>query len=1419
MSVQRKCYLGLDLGSTAVKAALLDSDGDVLLTRYERHHGRAQHVATDLLRNLLADTSRGTIVRAAVTGSAGRSLADTLGIPFYNEVVALSAALGRYHREFRTAIEVGGTDAKIIELAAAGANDGAVFSNFSMTGDCAAGTGSFLDQQATRLGVPIEDAFGRMALRSEKPPRVAGRCSVFAKSDMIHLQQQAVPDYDIVAGLCFGMARNLKATLARGRDLVPPVALVGGVAANAGMVRAFREVFEFSEDQFRVPEHHATLPAIGAVLCALADASGDTPPVEWDTVTLDRLETHNETRVGHLPPLQAPTGYLPSQMAPVPEGKMIDVYLGLDVGSISTNLVLLTPEGDLVAKLYLMTAGRPIEAVRSGLRQLGHQWGNRVRVLGAATTGSGRYLTGDIVGADVVRNEITAQARGAVHVHPDVDTIFEIGGQDSKYIRLRGGVVVDFEMNHVCAAGTGSFLEEQAERLGIRIKGEFADLALASRAPIRLGERCTVFMESDLVHHQQQGATTEDLVAGLAHSIVANYLNRVVGPRTIGDHILFQGGTAFNRAVTSAFAARTGKPITVPPHHEVTGAIGSALLVRDAHRGGDYAETTFRGFHLAERDYEVRSFTCQGCSNYCDIRQVTLEGEPPLYYGSRCDKYNKQVSENSETGNHWPDLFAERERLLMGIADPGDTSPSATRCHEAVTFGPRDGGQRGLIGIPRTLVFHQLLPFWRTLLVELGFEVIVSPATDSATIQKGVESVLSQTCFPVKIAHGHVEWLAGRGVDFVLLPSILALPRDHESQDYNHLCPYVQSLPYQVESALGLTARGVKVLSPTVDMEGGYDDCIDALRPWASHLDVSEGLLAKALDAATRAQHEFERRCIERGRRLLANPPADATLAVVVSRPYNGCDPGMNMDLARRMREVGLLPVPMDFLDLRHIDLGSDWRNLFWKYGQKIIRAGEIIADTPELQAVYISNFGCGPDSFLQRFFQESMGNKPFLALEIDEHSASAGLVTRIEAFVDSLRGNRGTVTARPARIFPRTGPMDGRTLLVPHMCDHAYAFAAAFRGAGLKAEVIPPSDEESLALGRQWTSGRECLPCIVTAGDMLRELGRDGADPDRLAFFMPSGTGPCRFGMYSKLHRLILRDAGYPDVPIVSPNQGTSFYDDFRKLKRDPTRLAWQGIVAVDTLLQTLYAKRPYETTPGATDAAYAECLQSVQHALEDGGNIVKTMRRCASRFGSVPTNGHRRRPLVTIIGEIYVRNHAFSNQDVVKRLESLGLEVDLASFAEWIYYTNWTRLRRTRSRRQWRSWLGTVIKERVQRADEKKIKRPLKATLRQMRETDTGHLMDLARPYIDDTFEGEATMSVGKAIESAHQGAAGVVNVMPFTCMPGNIVAAVLKNVRRDLGDLPILSIAYDGQRDGSLEIRLEAFAEQVKAFAEKR
>ena len=1387
--------LGVDVGSVSAKVVVMDREGQVLTDVYRRIHGRPVETTLAILDELLETYGSERLGQIALTGTAGKLIAAELGALFVNEIVAQARAEDELYPEVRTIIEIGGEDSKLIQLKEERGR--LVIDDFAMNSICAAGTGSFLDQQAARLGVSIEEEFSRLAMRSENPPRIAGRCTVFAKSDMIHLQQKATPDYDIIAGLCFALARNFKGNLGRGRELQKPIAFQGGVAANEGVVRAFTEILDLAPGELVIPEHFASMGAIGAALTR-RDTETDSPFNGTDALKAF-LERKPPSRRRHaaLPAFQRDAAASTRDARQWRTNGKLDIYLGIDVGSISTNVVALDAGKRLLAKAYLMTAGRPIEAVREGLRIVGEQVAHVARVRGVGTTGSGRHLTGDFVGADVVRNEITAQATAAIDIDPEVDTVFEIGGQDSKYISIDNAVVVDFQMNHVCAAGTGSFLEEQAEKLGISIKEEFGRMALGCPSPVRLGERCTVFMESDVVLHQQTGCSTDEIVAGLCYSIVHNYLNRVVGTRRVGKRIFFQGGTAYNDGVVAAFRAVTGKDITVPPNHEVTGAIGAAILAMEHQRakGPDHT-STFRGFDLSERQYTLRRFQCADCPNACEINEVVIEGEAPLYYGSRCDKYNLRRKRKAIPPER--DLFRRREEFL-------------TACMKTT---PGVKATRGTVGIPRALIQHETLPFWFTLMRELGYDVVVSPPTNREIITRGAEAVATETCFPVKVAHGHVLKLIERGVDAVLLPSVISTETEFEGQDTSCYCPYVQAIPYVIRSAVDFGSE-VDLITFPVQLQYGRAGLVRDLQEAGRRYGWTRAEIRRALERAGLAQDAFRRRCREEGRKLLGRVTAGDRPVVVIARPYNGCDRGVNLDLARKLAELDMLPIPLDFLPLDEMTLGAEWDNMYWRYGQKIMAAAGYVRRHPLLTAVYITNFSCGPDSFLTTFFRKAMGEKPALLLEIDEHSADAGVITRLEAFLDSLKGAGDRRTSEP-QVAPRSMVRsNGRCIYVPHMCEHAHAFAAAFRSVGIHAEVLPESDETSLELGRRYTTGKECLPAIVTAGDMLKQVYASDFDRRHAAFFMPGGDGPCRFGQYNRLHRYILQEIGYEDVPILSPNQGQGFYDDFRRLEKDPTRLGWLGMVTIDLLTRVLHRIRPYEVQPGLADHVFQTCLRRLEEVIEAGGELEAVVQTCVREMAHVPTVQEERRPVVGVVGEIYVRSHVFSNANVVRQLESMGAEVELAGFSEWIYYTNFARNRRSRRQHEFVSTVKDLLKHWVQKMDERRVAALFRGVLADPVEPPTEEILRHAQPYLHDSFEGEAVLSIGKAVEHFNRKSSGVVNVMPFTCMPGSIVTALLKRVREDHQQLPVVSLSYDGQSEGSTLTRLEAFMHQVKAF----
>jgi predicted CoA-substrate-specific enzyme activase len=1459
-------FIGLDAGSVSVKLAILDEKRNILKTKYIRHKGQPLSVAYELLQTLDNAAS------ISITGSGGRLIAQAFDIEPVNEVIAQSYTTRTLYPHIRSIIEIGGEDSKLILL-----ENGKV-KEFSMNSACAAGTGSFLDQQAERLRLSIEE-FSDIALESQNPPRIAGRCSVFAKSDMIHLQQIATPVHDIVAGLCFAVVRNFKGSICKNMALLEPVSFQGGVAANKGVVKAFKEVFHL--ESLLIPDYFALMPAIGAALMAIEHRTRNSFDVRklkgfissqksdeesFEPLRESHIEQDNNISISSCHKKPAFQIYSLRKHAgdeshtaekSVSNTSRIKAYLGIDIGSISTNLAVMDEKGTLLAKRYLMTAGRPIEAVKRGLDEIGQELDDRVHIMGVGTTGSGRYMIADFVGADIVKNEITAQAQAAVEIDPEVDTIFEIGGQDSKYISLRNGIIIDFEMNKACAAGTGSFLEEQAEKIGISIKDEFSRLSFKSRSPSCLGERCTVFMENSLLARLQRGTSKENLVAGLSYSIVQNYINRVVGEKAIGEKIFFQGGVAFNKAVVAAFESYLGKNINVPPHHDVTGAVGMAIIAMKHMKGlgtalkvipqtvqeraptGDthnpsphHSVTLFKGFDLSKRNYELKSFECKGCDNSCEINKVQVEGEKdPLFYGSRCEKYDVKRKKKYVSHDSFPDLFADRQNLLL---------ESFTQLKQKNTEK-----SRRKIGIPRIFFFHDFLPFWTSFFSELDFDLEFSSETNRHIIKNGVETILTESCFPHKVAHGHIKDLLDKNVDAIFIPSFISLTNEGPFMR-SLACPYVQTIPYFTNLVFG--NNGVKILRPIVNFELGKRNLLRELHRILKQFKISERAIEKAYKKAEQAQNKFTSAIKRRGREILENLNKKAI--VIVGRSYNAFDPGINMEIPRKLSSLGMFSIPMDYLPLEKVDIEKTWPNMYWRSGQNILKAAEIIKANPNLFALYIGNFSCGPDSFIHRFFRETMGNKPYLQIEIDEHSADAGIITRCEAFLDSIASRTGdsrentgdtasisdyqdhkdkkvseqTSSSENAKFISRH--LKNRIIYIPRMSDHTFSLAAAFESCGVNAEVMNAPDIDTIKIGRRYVSGKECYPCLITTGDMVKKTLSNDFNPDRSIFFMPSGSGPCRFGQYNVLHRFVLDKLGFQNVPIFAPNQDTSLYKELGIVGSEFTKQAWKGIIASEMLMKCLHENRPYEKNQGETDALYNEYLKKIRRAIKNqNGDFRSFLKEMRGDFNGI-FKYKEEKILIGVIGEIFVRHNAFSNEDIIRKIESMGGEVWLAPFEEWMYYINTMALRRAKNRwknnplstKHLQEMMSIVTTRFFQKKIEHEFSQHFKGFLKTLKEPATKELLKNASVYLDDTFEGEAVLSIGKALDYVKVGASGIINVMPFGCMPGTIVSALLKGVKQDTG-IPFLNIAYDGTEATSSEIQLEAFMHQASAFRESK
>jgi predicted CoA-substrate-specific enzyme activase len=1013
--------VGIDVGSVSINCVVLDEQRDLVYEHpYERHFQKTAHHALQALKAVYLRLGRERIGRVAFTGNHGKIIAEQVAALYeYNSITEVLGVL-RLTPDAKTIISMGGQNAALYQLSRT--NGRWQLSSFAMNGPCASGTGSFIDQQAERLASSLYREHGSFSQEhisdtladfitlgktSAAAAPVACRCTVFTKSDMIHLQNKGEPLANIIAGLHRGNAANFISTLVANRSVEDPVVFIGGVASNELQVQAFRRSYA----GLRVPPHHASVGALGAALVA-ADHTEQSP---LELASLEAVVRREHGEFPRAPALRLHTTAVGNDA--VIRGReqpdsVLRAYLGVDIGSTTTKTVLMDVNKNIVHKQYVQTQGRPIEVTQSLLAGIHDIFGNTLELEGTATTGSGRYVVGDFLDADLIIDEITAHARAAVHWEPSAATVFEIGGQDSKYIQIENGSPLDFDMNKVCAAGTGSFLHELANKLNINIVRQFEEIALSSENPISLAERCTVFMESDLVSYSQRGARLEDLIAGLCYAVVHNYLNRVVQNRPVREPIMFLGGPSLNKAVVAAFENVLQRPILVPPHREVLGAHGAALSVMEKHLNDQIPESRTADLDsLTRATIAVKEKTCRAdrsCHNECKLKIYDFSGRKSVW-GGDCGRYERRHAQQEREVN-W---FKQRERLYAKHLKGRILDPAGLRSHHEVDTPEWEGVKgRPTIGIPQSLYSLQFGVLWTHFWANLGFPVVLTPKTTQQMAMLGIESMTSETCYPIKVFHGHVKSLIGH-VGYVFLPTIINVPTPRPEETGFH-CPLVQGSQYMVTAALNIHRESL--LSPTVCLNDPVDRIVmDLHRDLKRPLGLSRRQVDRAFQRALDAQHTFELELLELGRSFKQSlQPGDLWVAVT-GRPYNLHDERLNLHLGQNLAKLGIKAVPHDLLDTGNVDL-SDFPNMYWGLGAQILRTAKTVKQCSNAYGMHITNFSCGADSFLEHFYRHVMKPKPYLILELDEHSAVAGMLTRLEAFRGVIHNehNSAPIDERP---------------------------------------------------------------------------------------------------------------------------------------------------------------------------------------------------------------------------------------------------------------------------------------------------------------------------------------------------------------------------------------------------------------------
>ncbi len=1439
-----KVNIGFDIGSVSINTIVCSDNGSLIEELpYYRHFGKTIELCAQILKQLEKRYGKDNIEKIAFTGTHGKAIAQATNCYFEIETTAQTSGLYALMPKAKTVISIGGHDSALLLLSPS--KEGFILDDFKLNEACAAGTGSFIDQQAERIFVndknisqinnpqkrieSILQRFIDLGSESNTPANVACRCTVFTKSDMIHLQNKGVPIKHIIAGLHQGVVKNFQSTLISNRKLEEPIAFIGGYASNRLARKAFETILG---KKIIVPNHYTGVGAYGVILNALKN---NTQSSKVDSETILQLKHSKAFSAPRTEPLEIKlTPFtecgiaegLPSNI--VESKELVDVYMGFDIGSTTTKLVLITPNGRVVYKRYIPTEGQPVIAIKKALTNcLQSIDTNKINILAVGTTGSGREVASLFVGADDVVNEVTAHAKGTTFFNPKIDTIFELGGQDAKYTSLKDGFVVDFKMNKVCAAGTGSFLEETANKLGINIAGEYEQLAMSANAPYRLTERCTVYMESDLMSYLQMGGEVKDLLAGLSQAVVHNYLNRVVLDGKIGENISFQGGPSLNRSVVAAFEKITKKPIITLPHREVMGAIGAAFHAMDEMKlkiqNGESTKTKFKGWDIINQEFSHREETCHrnpNCHNQCKL-QIYKIGNEIAIYGGECGMYESR----SQSSNKTPDFSKIRQNLfynsIKGLYRVLTTSNTPTLPTKLT------------IGIPRSLSFHQLGIFWIHLFHDLGFEIIISPETNAEIVNAGIASMTCEACFPVKISHGHTSILKDK-CDYLFLPMMIEMNSDRK--DFSFYCPYVESNTFMLKAALNLDDK--KLIRPAIYINKGLKSMkkafISEFNRLGLELDIE--LFEKAYNNALKAYNNFEEQLYKIGREVLKNL-SNKPAIVVLGRPYSTYDSRTNLNLFATFSRLGVYAIPQDFLDLREQRIEDEYSNMYWGFGNKILRVAKFINNDKRLFGLYLTSFSCGPDSFILHFFGNEMNktNRPYLELELDEHSAGAGVETRLLAFVDAIKNQKTvqTISEKEINIIPKKNeaPLTARTMYMPNMCDGAICLAACFDNIGVKTKIMPTYTETGLAFGKKNTSGKECFPCIVTTGDMfdlIEKLKKQGADlKNDIAFFMPEAEGPCRFGQYNKLHRILLDKYGHSDIPIISPTCEDS-YSCRGLIKKEQLlgfkMLVCQAIVYQDILEKARWHIRPYEKIKGTTDKVFFKAIDNACKAIRAGGGIrlFKEAKIAANDFENIEIKDEIK-PLIGIVGEIFVRFHQGSNQNLIRQLEKLGCEGYISSISEWISYTADTSLgyamEAIKDEKSYNNFLEATASYGAysyQALVTKILLQPFSRILEKRKDHNTKHLLEVVGDKFSNHIKSESILSIGAALSFIEDGFDGIVNVMPFTCMPSTVASSILKVYAR--GKIPYVDMVYDGSIQPNRETNLATFVFQAKQHRER-
>ena len=1386
--------LGINIGSSGIKAVLLDGE-KILFHKVIEHEGDFLSV----IKKIIYSEEIPQDSKILVTGTEGRYLVNTNNVI---ESICIEEAIKKLNIKADAVVSLGGENFIVYTLD----ENGKIVTNFSGN-KCASGTGEFFKQQLGRMDLNLSVIHS--VPESSKPHPLSSRCSVFMKSDCTHkLNKGEATKYDIVLSLSEVMAVKVTDFLKRAKIKKGRVVLTGGVTENFYITKYIKE--RLPDIEIIVPEQAKYFEALGAAL--LAEKSGDTIPSQ------DKIFKKGEVAFGRYPSLKKSINrvkYIEPLRGKIKPGR--EYILGIDGGSTTTKVALIDIETDeIVADYYGRTHGEPVIALKKCLSeiktQIREQIGDsKINISIAATTGSSREILGVFMETAGIYNEIIAHATGTTYFKKDIDTIFEIGGQDAKYVFLKNSVPIDYAMNEACSAGTGSFLEESAAGdLNITDVKQIGDIALQADSPLKFGEHCSAFINSDIRKAIQYGASKEDITAGIITSIVSNYLNRVVGNRSIGQNIVLQGGVAKNKAVPLAFSMLLDRDITVPPSPELLGAFGVGILAKQKFKDGLLEKSSFDIDQLLETNIvNEKEFICRACDNYCPIKVLNVN-EHKYMFGGRCNKYANSRKKRTIDENSIFNYIDVREELMFQKFAPDKNTLERRKDY--------------VVGIPRAFSVYTLWPFYSWFFHTLGIKVKLS----EEILQDGVAKVESAYCFPAEIAHGAIQSIIESDVDFIFVPHFRDM-QSYEDDVHANFCPITHSLPYYVKKAFTEIDENM-ILAPIISFKYGTDKALEGMLALSKQLDVSENDIVKAFNAAYKKQAEFFAEykglgieAVERARK------AEHPVIAILGRPYNAFTKDANMGIPKKFTSRGYSVIPFDMLPFEDTHI---FDNMYWYYGQQDMKAASLLKDEDNIFITFISNFSCAPDSFMLHYIKWMMGTKPFLILELDSHSADAGIDTRVEAFLDIIEGYRlkysgddgdrydnglrfinngkdqlhiyDTINNKRIDIF---GNNKVKMLLSNMGRLSTELLASSVRGIGINAEAMPLPDVYTLQTARSYMSGKECLPSQLVLGSALKYFQSDKYRKDEIyLLFVPTTTGPCRTGQYFIFYENLFRDMRLENVVVVTLDSENSY----NELGPDFSKNAWWGLVIADFMKDIETSLRTCSVDPAAAIAKYDELWHSLMEITEkDIKQIIPALKKIASEIKKIPLKQKvEDTPKVLVVGEIYVRRDDFAVDELVRLMSRKGIIAKVSGITEWIYYTDFMRKHEILKKYNLLPWYKKIfskelrelalwkIEEIWKHSVEKKIKSALSgAELIPTTPHNMKEIMGNAnKHFVTNELDSEISISSGVASTAMMYDYSGIVNISPFACLIGRVIEGLITPWSRDR-DYPVISIEIDG------------------------